>query len=190
MVNFLNKPIVIERDLVADAYFQEALTAFDKNNLAKSAMNISEGAQALLKESPIDSHSIVRKLVEQRVGELFNLSLRVESYMVHDREILQNAFADADESLAHRYYESTNTLISGTPDDFADRLMGLSVHLRNSKNYRKPTKKGAVGKAADDAANLAADIRKMKSGERNLSPALKTRLNNLMAEVKALKLDE
>lgn len=188
--NLLKQPIVIEQDLAADQHFQDALGAFDKKDFANAAMHIRSGAQELLKEAPVDDHQIQRKLVEQRVGELFNLSMQVESGMIHDRELLQDQFADADESLAHRYYESTHTLIGGPPEVFSDRLMGLSVHLRNSKAYHNSAEKLQIGKAADDAASLAAEIGKMHTGERELTPALKTRLDQLMATVKTLKLDQ
>jgi hypothetical protein len=190
VVNVLNNPINIEKDLAADKYFQEALTVFDKKKMLESAQKIREGAQELLKEAPKDDHNPQRKLVEQRIGELYSLSLRVEAGLVQDREVLQIDFANAEESLAHRYYEGTNTLIDGTPAAFADRLMGLSVHLRNSKEYHNPAEKTKTGAVADEAASLAAAIRKMKPGTQELTPALKTRLNQLMADVKDLKLDE
>lgn len=190
VVNLLNMPIQIEQDLAADAYFRQSLQSFDKKDNLIAARQIRDGAQELLKEAPADPHDKGRKLVEQRVGELNALSLQVEAGKVVDREVLQNAFADADESLAHRYYEGARTLIGGNPDDFADRLLGLSVHLRNSKEYHNPTEKAAIAKVSEDAAALAADIRKMKPGERELSPELKARLDKIMAATKELKLDE
>lgn len=190
VVNYLHQPILIEQDLAADQYFQDALHAFDNKDDQKTANLIRKGAQELLKESPEDTHNTQRKLVEQRVGELYKLSFQVESGLVNDRDVLQGHFADADESLAHRYYESTHTLIGLMPEAFADRLMGLSVHLRNSKEYHTPAEKPIVTKAAEDAAHLAGDIRKMKAGERELTPDLKIRLDKLMADIRALKLDE
>jgi hypothetical protein len=190
VVNVLNNPINIEKDLAADKYFQGALTLFDKKKMLESAQKIREGAQELLKEAPKEDHNPQRKLVEQRIGELYSLSLRVEAGLVQEREVLQIDFANAEESLAHRYYEGTNTLIDGTPAAFADRLMGLSVHLRNSKEYHNPAEKTKTGAVADEAASLAAAIRKMKPGTQELTLALKTRLNQLMANVKDLKLDE
>lgn len=190
VVNLLNMPIAIEQDLAADHFFRESLKSYDKKDNLIAARQIRDGAQELLKEAPVSPNNPDRKLVEQRVGELYALSLKVEAGKVDDREVLQNAFADADESLAHRYYEGARTLIGGTPDAFADRLLGLSVHLRNSKEYHKPAEKAAIGKVSDDAAALAADIRKMKPGEQELSPELKARLDKIIAATKQLKLDQ
>lgn len=190
VVNLLDVPIEIEQDLAADAFFRQALQSYDKKDNLIAARQIRDGAQELLKETPVNTQASDRKLVEQRVGELYALSLKVEASKVDDRETLQDAFANADESLANRYYEGASTLIGGTPDEFADHLLGLSVHLRNSKEYHNPAEKAAIGKVSDDAAALAADIRKMKPGERELSPELKARLDKIMAATKELKLDE
>lgn len=190
VLNLVNVPINIAQDLKADKFFQEALTAFSTKDNMNAAIKIRTGALEILKEAPKDENNLKYALVEQRVGELFTLALRVEAGMILDKESLQTKFADAEESVAHRYYESTNTLIAGTADDFADRLLGLSVHLRNSKEYHIPQEKALINDIANEAADLSVDIRKMKTGDRELSPALKTRLNKLMAEVKALKLSE
>lgn len=190
LVNLVNTPIEIERDVAADKYFQEALAEFKAKNNVLAAAHIRDGAQELLKEAPVDEPFPQRKLVEQRIGELYSLSLQVESGLVHDPEILQDKFADADESLAHRYYMRTLTQIEGTPESFADLLLGLSVHLFNSKEYHIAAEKEKINAVAKECASLADNIRQMRTGERYLTPALKSQLDKLMLDVKALKLDE
>ena len=49
VVNYLHQPILIEQDLAADQYFQDALHAFDNKDDQKTDNLIRKGAQELLK---------------------------------------------------------------------------------------------------------------------------------------------
>lgn len=190
LINLNDQPVLIEKDMASDRDFAKALEWFDEKNTTQAAQLIRSGAQALLNEAPVDAKSPNRKLVEQRVGELYGLAMRVESGNVHDRETLQSSFADAEESVAHRYYTLTNTLIGAPPETFASQLMGLSVHLTNSKKYHVPAETAQVERVANEAADLALRIRQMKEDQRELTPELKADLNRLLLDVKALKLEE
>lgn len=189
-VNLINVPIRIEQDLKADGYFQGALKSFDQKDLGAAARYVREGAHALLQEAPVFGDASKRKLVEQRVGELFALSFKIESGLVRDDDALKAAFADADESLAHRYYEASRTLIDESPENFALRLRGLGTHLRNSKKYHVAAEKAQIAAVSDEAFALADAIDRLKSSERALTPPLRARLDKLMADVQALRLDE
>ena len=190
VVNLTNTPIEIVEELVSDIYFQEALASFDKENNQEAALHIRIAAQEVLKEAPKEYRKLPLRLVEHRAGELLALSLMVEAGVVKDRRVLQQHFADAGESIAHRYYESANALIDGNPEALANRLAGLSLQLRSSKEYHNAAEKGRMGGIADEAAGLATDARNGKTNGRQLEMPLRTRLKKFMEEVKTLKLEE
>ena len=185
LVNLLNEPIALDQELISDIYFQESLAAFDRKNNSEAALHMRIGAQELIKETPRDKRASAKKLIEQRVGELFVLSFQVEAGLVRERSVLQKHFANAGESVALRYYEIANGLPPAAPPSvLADRLTGMSNQLRQSKEYRADAaEKKQIAALSEDAAGLAADLRDAKPTDTELLAALKLRLNKLMSDM-------
>lgn len=191
ILNLINTPLTEQQDYVANVYFQEALKAFDAKKYEETGIMMRTGVQDLLREAPRQHDRIKNHLVEQRVGEILALSLQVEAGLIDNRAILQDLFAKAHESVAQRYYDHINLLNGTHAEAIANRLLCMSVHLRNSEEYRtNAADKAALVRAADDAAGLGADIRDMKSKENLLTPELKARLYQLMTAVREMRLDE
>lgn len=185
LVNLMNEPIALDQELISDIYFQESLAAFDRKNNSEAALHMRIGAQELIKETPRDKRGSAKKLIEQRVGELFVLSFQLEAGLVRERSVLQKHFANAGESVALRYYEIANALPPAAPPSvLADRLTGMSNQLRQSKEYRADaTEKKQIAALSEDAAGLAADLRDAKPTDTELLAALKLRLNKLMSDM-------
>jgi hypothetical protein len=189
--NLLNAPLTENQDYIANVYFQEALKAFEAKKYEEAALHIRIGIQDLLRETPKQHHKIKNFLVEQRVGELTALSLQIEAGLVSNRAVLQNLFAQTLESVAQRYYEHINLLNGVHPEAIANRLLCMSVYLRQSEEYRaNAAEKAALLRASDDAAGLGADIRDMKAEGQLLAPEIKTRLHQLMTALREMRLDE
>ena len=156
--------MVVEENL-SDAHFLAALDAYEQKKMPQAAQQLQEGIDAFKQETSAYSGKS-KKLVQATVATLEKLKERTQKGEATDRQVLDNAIAEAQNATTHHVlFVVEETLMPEKAQAATENFSKALVRLEKSVEKGNAVMKADGEKLVSEGRMLEAKLKKDANGD-------------------------